>query len=122
MLKKILIVDDEPDLLAVTVARLETSGYEVLQAASSEEALEVLKKNKPDLILLDLLLPDMQGGTLCKQLKADPEFKQIPIIIFTASIIRIPEKIIEMGADAYILKPFEPADLLFKIKEFTGGS
>jgi len=120
MAKKILIVDDEPDLLKVTVTRLETSGYEVLQAVSSEGALEVLKKNKPDLILLDLLLPDMQGDTLCKQLKSDKALKDIPIVLFTASIVRVPEKVKEMGADDYILKPFEPEDLLFKIKKFTG--
>jgi len=118
MAKKILIVDDEPDLLNVTVARLEVSGYEVLQAASAEDALEVLKKNKPDLVLLDLLLPNLQGDVLCKQLKSNEELKHIPIILFTASIIRVPAKVKEMGADDYILKPFGTEDLLSKIKKY----
>ena len=116
MLKKILIVDDEPDILTVTVTRLETSGYEVLMAKDCEEAIELLNKSKPDLILLDLLLPKMQGDELCKKLKSDSKFKHIPIILFTASTIRIPEKTGEMGADDYILKPFEAQALLAKIK------
>jgi DNA-binding response OmpR family regulator len=120
MSKKILIVDDEPDILAVTVTRLETSGYEVLMAKDGEEALKLLKKSKPDLILLDLLLPKMQGDELCKKLKSDVKFKHMPIILFTASIIRVPAKVEEMGADDYILKPFEPEELLFKIKKFIG--
>lgn len=120
MTKKILIVDDEPDLLKVTVTRLEVSGYEVFQAVSSEDAIEVLKENRPDLILLDLLLPNMQGDVLCKELKADKDLRTIPIVLFTASIIRVPEKVKEMGADDYIMKPFEPEDLLFKIKKFIG--
>ena len=120
MPKKILVVDDEPDILKLAVVRLEAFGYEVLMAEKSEEALELLGKTKPDLILLDLLLPKMQGDVLCKKLKADPELKHIPIILFTASAIRVPEKVKEMGADDYIVKPFEPDGLLFKIKKFIG--
>lgn len=66
MAKKILIVDDEPDILELAVIRLETSGYKVLKVVSSEEALKVLKQNKPDLILLDLLLPNMQETSYVK--------------------------------------------------------
>lgn len=117
MPKKILLVDDEPDILAVTVTRLETSGYEVLIAKDGEEALELLNEVKPDLILLDLLLPKMQGDELCKKLKSDIKFKHIPIILFTASIIRVPAKVREIGADDYITKPFESDNLLYKIKK-----
>lgn len=120
MAKKILIVDDEPDILELAVIRLETVGYEVIKVASSEEALKLLKKEKPDLILLDMVLPDMQGDELCKKLKSDPGLKDIPIVLFTASIVRIPEKVEEIMADDYVLKPFEPEDLLFKIKKFIG--
>jgi len=120
MAKKILIVDDEEDLLAMMVLRLRSSGYVPLKAASGEEALDILGKNKPDLIILDLLLPNMQGSEVCKKLKLDPKFKDIPIIVFTASITRITEKTEAMGADDYILKPFEPSDLIFKIKKFIG--
>lgn len=117
MAKKILLVDDEPDILAVTVTRLKVSGYEVLVARDSEEALALLDKGKPELILLDLLLPKMQGDELCKKLKSDIKFKDIPIILFTASAVRVPEKVEEMGADDYIVKPFESENLLFKIKK-----
>lgn len=122
MSKKILLVDDEPDILTVTVTRLEASGYEVLIAKDGEEALELLDKIKPDLILLDLLLPKMQGDELCKKLKSDIKFKHIPIILFTASIIRVPAKVEEIGADDYITKPFESDNLLYKIKKLIERS
>lgn len=117
MAKKILIVDDEPDLLLMMSLRLQSAGYEAIKAASGEEALDVVKKTCPDLILLDLLLPKIQGEEVCKRVKADPKLKRIPIIVFTASITHIREKTEEMGADDYILKPFEPENLLFKIKK-----
>lgn len=120
MAKKILIVEDEPDIMSLAVLRLKTCGYNILKSSTSEEAIELLKNDKPDLILLDLVLPGMQGDALCMKLKSDPRFKSIPIIIFTASIIRIPEKIPDMGADDYITKPFDPADLLEKIKHLIG--
>lgn len=120
MAKKILIVDDEPDILELAMTRLEISGYKVLKVINGEKALEVLKTTVPDLILLDLLLPDIQGDVLCRQLKSNPKFKDIPIILFTASIIRVPEKVEETGADDYIIKPFEPEQLLLKIKKFIG--
>lgn len=120
MAKKILVVDDEPDILALAVERLKKAGYQILSAVSSEEALEILAKEMPDLILLDLLLPGMQGDELCKKLKSDKKFKHLPIILFTASIIRVPAKVAEIGADDYIVKPFEPSDLMEKIKIFIG--
>ena len=122
MAKKILVVDDEPDILDVATVRLRYVGYEIITAIDAEDALVVLQKNIPDLILLDLLLPKMQGDELCKKLKSDDKYKNIPIILFTASVIRpsLPELIKEMGADDCIAKPFEPKDLLDKIKRFIG--
>lgn len=120
MAKKILLVDDEPDILTVTITRLEKSGYEVLVAKDGEETLEMLDKDaNPDLILLDLLLPKMQGDELCKKIKSDSRFKHIPIILFTASTIRVPVKVVEIGADDCICKPFESEELLRKIEKFT---
>lgn len=118
--KKILIVEDEPDLMAVTVIRLETAGYTILQAGSAEEALEILKNTVPNLLLLDLLLPKMQGDVLCQQIRKEPRFRSMPIVLFTASILRVPEKFKEIGADDYIIKPFLTEDLLEKIKKFVG--
>jgi len=119
MAKKILVVDDEPDIMDVATARLKHLGYEIIPAIDAEQALTVLQKNTPDLILLDLLLPKMQGDELCKKLKSDDKYKKIPIILFTASAIRpgLPDKIKEMGADDCIIKPFEPEELLGKIKK-----
>ena len=122
MAKRILVVDDEPDIMDVTTVRLKHAGYEVISAMDAEEALAFLAKNTCDLILLDLLLPKMQGDEFCKKIKADDKLKKIPVILFTASAIRpsLPEKIKEMGADDCIVKPFEPHELLAKIKKFIG--
>lgn len=122
MAKKILVVDDEPDMLDLATVRLKKLGYEVIEAVDAEEALSILQKDIPDLILLDLLLPKIQGDELCKKLKADDKFKHIPVILFTASAIRLSfsEKIKEMGADDCIMKPFEPEELLSKVKKFIG--
>lgn len=120
MAKKILLVDDELDIVTVTVTRLEKSGYRVVTRATAEEGLQVLKRETPDLILLDLLLPGMQGDEFCKKVKADDKLKGIPVILFTASSVHIPEKAQEMGADDYIMKPFEPEELLAKIQKFIG--
>lgn len=122
MAKKILLVDDEPDILALTALRLRRSGYEVIEAIDAEEALVFLEKNTCDLILLDLLLPNMQGDELCKKLKNDDKFKNIPVILFTASgfLSNLPKKVITLGADDFIAKPFEAAELVGKIKRFIG--
>ncbi|MCX6355761.1 MAG: response regulator [Candidatus Aureabacteria bacterium] len=117
MAKKILVVDDEPNIMDVATVRLKRLGYEIISAFDAEKALTFLQNVTPDLILLDLLLPQMQGDELCKKLKSDDKFKHIPIIIFTASAIRtsLPEKIKEMGADDCIMKPFDPEELLGKV-------
>jgi CheY-like chemotaxis protein len=106
----------------LTAKNLELFDYEVLKAGSGEAALKLLQKHKPDLILLDLLLPTMQGDTLCKQLKSDDNFKHIPIVLFTASANNISRKIAETKADDYIIKPFEIDDLVEKIKKYIGCS
>ena len=116
--KKILLVDDERDLVETVTFRLEASGYEVLPAYDGQEGLDKARKEKPDLIILDLMLPRMHGYKVCRMLKFDEKYKKIPIIMFTA---RAQQSDIEMGkevgADAYITKPFEPQALLDKIEE-----
>jgi len=122
MVKRILVVDDEPDIMDVATARLRHLGYEIIPAVDAEEAMVFLQNDIPDLILLDLLLPKMQGDELCKKLKSYDKFKHIPVILFTASAIRtsLPEKIKKMGADDCIIKPFEPEELIGKVKKFIG--
>lgn len=120
MPKKILVVDDEPDILEISTVRLEKMGYDVIKVVDAESAIEALEKTRPDLILLDLLLPKMQGDEFCKKIKADPKYADIPVILFTASILRVPSKVREMGADDYIMKPFEPRDLIRKVQKYIG--
>jgi DNA-binding response OmpR family regulator len=115
--KKILIVDDEQDILDVLKYRLEANDYEVLVASDGQDGLNKARSEKPDLIVLDLMLPKLDGYKVCRMLKFDENYKAIPIIIFTARAQKDDEDLgMEMGADAYVAKPFEPEVLLEKIK------
>ena len=120
MAKKILLVDDEPDILKVTAFRLEKNGYEVFTVLNGKEALGLLKKKTPNLIFLDLILPQMSGHELCKRIKMEDRLKDIPIILFTASATHVREKVRALGANGFLLKPFSPEELLSKVKEFLG--
>lgn len=120
MTNKILLIEDELDLVEVTKMRLKNSGYEVITALSGEKAFTFLQKDIPDLILLDLLLPDMRGEEICKRLKCDDRLKTIPVILFTASASDVSKVAKDICADDYIMKPFEPEDLLSKVKKFIG--
>lgn len=121
MAKRILFVDDEPDLVKVTTFRLKKAGYEVIAAINGEEALAVAGKDNPDVILLDLRLPLISGYEVCRRIKSDEKLKHIPVILFTASTQDIVAKAKELGAEDYLLKPFEPEALLEKIKKWEGG-
>jgi two-component system alkaline phosphatase synthesis response regulator PhoP len=119
--KKILIVDDEPDILKVVSYRLKKMGYNMLLAVNGQEGLDMAEKERPDLILLDLRLPMMDGYEVCRRLKANKELDRIPIILLSASqATRIKEKLTECKADDYIVKPFELKELLDKIERFIG--
>ena len=114
--KKILIVDDEPDILKLTSLRLKKLGYDVLTAVDGKEALDAIRSETPDLVLLDLLLPIMDGAEVCKRVKNDKKLRHIPIILFTAhSDTMTAEKAKSFGADGYIVKPFDPEELMNKI-------
>jgi len=116
--KRILIVDDEEDILKVLRFRLEANNYEVLSASDGQEGLNKARSEKPDLIILDLMLPKLDGYKVCRMLKFDENYKTIPIILFTARAQASDKELgMEMGANAYIPKPFEPAILLGKIQE-----
>jgi len=116
--KRILVVDDEEDILSVLKFRLEANDYEVLLASDGQEGLNKARTEKPDLIILDLMLPKIDGYKVCRMLKFDENYKSIPIIMFTARAEQKDEDLgKEMGADAYIIKPFEPEILLEKIRE-----
>lgn len=118
MAKKILVVDDEKDLVETVIFRLQASGYEVISAYDGQEGLDKAKKEKPDLIILDLMLPKMNGYKVCGLLKSDSRYSKIPIILFTARAQESDKSMgMEVGGDAYITKPFDPPALLAKIKE-----
>jgi len=119
--KRILLVDDEEDLRKILKFRLEATGYDVSEAADGQEGLNKARSDSPDLIILDLMLPKIDGFKICRMLKFDEKYKHIPVIMFTARAQEKDKEIgKEMGADAYITKPFEPGILLGKIKELLG--
>jgi len=116
--KRILVVDDEEDILNILRFRLEANNYEVLVASDGQEGLNKARSEKPDLMILDLMLPKLDGYKVCRMLKFDEAYKSMPIIIFTARAQKKDEELsMEMGADAYISKPFEPEILLSRMKE-----
>ena len=121
MAKRILIVDDEVQLVEMVKMRLEAAGYEVISAYDGQDGFDKAKKNKPDLIILDLMLPKMDGYKICGLLKNDARYSKIPIIMFTARLqeedVRLGK---DLGAEEYVTKPFDPKILLSKIKELIG--
>jgi len=116
---KILVVDDEADLVETIQFALELEGYNVLVASNGEEGLNIARQEKPDLILLDLMLPKLDGYKVCRLLKFDERYKSIPILMLTART-QEKDKILgkETGANEYITKPFEMDELMAKIKSY----
>ena len=116
--KKILVIDDEPELVKAVEVRLKASGYEVEVAYDGLSGIEKAKAVKPNLILLDIVMPEMDGYGVCKKLMADPETEGIQIIIFTASQQRdLEAKCRELGITDFIKKPFETKNLLNVVNE-----
>jgi len=115
--KKILIVDDEPDLVETVRFSLEMEGYQVLVSHNGEEGLSQAKKESPDLILLDLMLPKLDGYKICRLLKFDERYKHIPILMLTAKT-QEKDKLLgmETGVDEYMTKPFDMDQLMEKVK------
>ncbi len=118
-MKKILIVDDEVDLVETVRFPLEMEGYHVLISYNGEDALNQARKENPDLILLDLMLPKLDGYKVCRLLKFDDRYKHIPILMLTAKTQEKDRALgMETGANEYITKPFEMDDLLKKVKTY----
>ncbi len=115
---KILVVDDDPVVTKLLETRLRANHYEVLTAADGEEGLHVAKTGRPDLIILDVMLPKINGSVVCGILKYDEEFKSIPILMLTVKNRQIDRDIGEtVKADAYITKPFDMELLLQEIEK-----
>ena len=117
MNNKILIVEDEKDIRDLIIYALEAKGYETISTDDGEKALKMLKENKPDLVILDWMLPSVSGLEICRNIRRDKNIKNIPIIMLTAKITE-DDKILglDSGADDYITKPFSTAELSSRVK------
>ncbi|MFC1725043.1 response regulator transcription factor [candidate division KSB1 bacterium] len=117
--KRILIVDDEPDLLMALKIRLTAAGFEVIMGKDGAEGLEKARNEKPDLILLDLMLPKINGYKVCRFLKFDENYRNIPVIMLTARAEEDDKTLgLETGADEYMTKPFDNKKLIALINKF----
>ncbi len=117
-MKKILVVEDEKEMLESFKIRLENEGFEVLTAGDGEEGLRLAREANPDLVMLDLILPKLNGYKICRMLKYDKRFRHIPVIILTAKAEESDRELgLTVGADVYITKPFEWEEIHKKIKE-----
>jgi two-component system phosphate regulon response regulator PhoB len=114
---KILVVDDEPDALELIGFNLKSAGFDVLTADDGEAALQLARTHQPDLVLLDLMLPEVDGLEVCKILRRDPATSAVPIIMVTAKAAEMDRVLgLELGADDYVTKPFSPRELVLRVK------
>jgi two-component system phosphate regulon response regulator PhoB len=114
---KVLVVDDEPDAVELIEFNLKSNGYEVVTAADGEEALAKARAVLPALIILDIMLPEVDGMEVCKILRRDQRTSAIPIIMLTAKAAEIDRVLgLELGADDYVTKPFSPRELVLRVK------
>jgi two-component system alkaline phosphatase synthesis response regulator PhoP len=121
--KKILVVDDDPNIMKLLTFRLSAEGYNVVTASDGQEALDKVRQEKPDLIILDITLPLLDGYQVCSTLRADEQYKYIPVVMLTASKEMKEIAVgLESGAVAYIQKPFKADVLLGIIKGFINGA
>ncbi|HLQ66851.1 MAG TPA: response regulator [Candidatus Limnocylindrales bacterium] len=118
---KILVVDDEIYIVHILDFSLGMEGYDVVTALDGEQALEKVKTEKPDLIVLDIMMPKLDGYEVCKTIKSDPGTKQIPVILLSAKGRNVDQKMgFDVGADDYITKPFSPRKLVERINQLLG--
>ena len=118
MTKKNLIVDDEPNVVMPIQFLMEQQGYRVMIAERGEDALDLIYQYEPDLVLLDILLPGIDGYEVCEIIRLNPNYRNVKIIFLTAKGREVEiAKGLALGADAYITKPFSNAELLAKVKE-----
>jgi two-component system phosphate regulon response regulator PhoB len=118
MRPKVLVVDDEPEAVELVQFNLTQAGYAVVTAADGAEALDKARKAQPNLIVLDLMLPEVDGLDVCKMLRRDPATAAIPIVMLTAKAAEIDRVLgLELGADDYITKPFSPRELVLRVKK-----
>ena len=117
--KRVVCIEDEPEMIDLVKLILSRKGFQVVGAMGGREGLEAIQREKPDLVLLDLMMPDMDGWEVYQQIKADPDLKQIPVVVVTAKAQSI-DKVLGLHiakVDDYITKPFGPQELLESIEK-----
>lgn len=122
--KRVLCIEDQPEMIDLFRLILERRGYIVEGALGGREGLDAIEKSLPDLILLDLMMPDMDGWEVFRQIKAREGWKDLPIVVITAKAQEI-DKVLGLqiaGVDDYITKPFAPSDLIRSLERFLGSS
>jgi len=116
MRERILIVDDEPDIVEVLEYNLRQAGFTVVTVRDGATAMAEVRRHRPDLVLLDVMLPDLSGTEICKRLRRDPATETVPIVMLTALGNEIDRVVgLEVGADDYVVKPFSPRELILRI-------
>jgi DNA-binding response OmpR family regulator len=115
--QSVLVVEDEQDILNLLRFNLQNSGFEVITSADGREALELARKYEPDLILLDIMIPGLDGFEVCRELRSDPKTRGVPVIMLTARGEEVDRIVgLELGADDYVVKPFSPRELALRVK------
>jgi len=123
MPKKVLIADDEPNIVMSLQFLMEHEGYEVRTVADGDEALRALREFRPDLLLLDVMMPKRNGYEICQAIRASPELEGIKVVMLTAKGRDIDaEKGVALGADSYITKPFATKELVARVKAMLGDA
>jgi len=114
---RILVVEDEPDIQELIRYHLDQAGFQVETAGDGNAALHALRRRRPSLLVLDLMLPDRSGTELCREIRSDPDLKDLPIIMVTARSDEVDRLVgFELGADDYVAKPFSPRELVLRVR------
>ncbi len=117
MTARILVVEDEPDIQELIRYHLDQAGFQVETASNGNVALQALRRRRPNLVVLDLMLPDRSGTELCREIRSDPDLKELPIIMVTARTDEVDRLVgFELGADDYVAKPFSPRELTLRVR------
>lgn len=119
--KRVLVVDDQPDERHIQAAMLSHRGYEVITAENGETGLRLARESPPDIILLDVAMPKLDGFEVCRRLRSDPRTSAVPVVFFTASVVGdLEERAREAGAIAIMVKPLDPHEVAGRVEELVG--
>jgi DNA-binding response OmpR family regulator len=118
---KILIADDAQDMVTVLASRFRALGHQVIEANDGIQALELAQREKPDLVLLDVMMPELNGFQVCRRMKSDPALAKVPVVLLTAKDTDADRFWgSEVGADAYLTKPVDPGAVVLRVQEILG--